>query len=70
MDRDRKIARTSAAIYLALALSISALFFVAATRAGAYTDVARYGGAAWVLLLSFIITMPLVTSAVKKRLKA
>ena len=31
---------------------------------------ARFGGAAWVLLLSFIITMPLVTSAVKRRMKA
>jgi hypothetical protein len=41
-----------------------------ATLAGTYTDVARFGGAAWALLLSFFITMPLVTSAVKRRMKA
>lgn len=70
MDIERKIALTSAAIYAAISLTASGLFLIAATLAGKYTDVARFGGAAWVLLLSFIVTMPLVTSAVKRRLKA
>lgn len=70
MDIDRKIGITSAGIYTAISITTSVLFFVAATLRGGYTDVARFGGAAWVLLLSFIVTMPLVTSAVKKRLKA
>ncbi|MBI4785996.1 MAG: hypothetical protein HY782_02995 [Chloroflexi bacterium] len=70
MDLDKKIARTSAAIYAAISITASALFLIAATAAGKYTDVARFGGAVWVLLLSFIVTMPLVTSEVKKRMKA
>jgi hypothetical protein len=70
MDLDRKIAITSATIYGTLSVILSGLFFIAATLAGKYTDVARFGGAVWVLLLSFIVTMPLVTSAVKKRVKA
>ncbi len=70
MDIDRKIARTSVAVYTAISVTTSILFFIAATLAGKYTDVARIGGAIWVLLLAFIITMPLVTSQVKKRMKA
>ncbi len=69
MDIDRRIALTSVAIYSTISVTVSALFFTAATLAGKYADVARIGGAVWVLLLSFIVTMPLVTSAVKKRLK-
>jgi hypothetical protein len=69
MDIDRKIGITSAAIYTALSVTTSTLFFVAATLAGKYADVARIGGAVWVLLLSFIVTMPIVTSAVKRRMK-
>ena len=70
MDIDRKIGITSAAIYTAISITTSVLFLTVATLRGGYTDVARFGGAAWVLLLSFIVTMPLVTSAVKRRLKA
>lgn len=70
MDLDRKIARTSAAVYAAISVTASILFFIAATVAGKYTDVARIGGAIWVLLLAFIVMMPLVTSQVKKRMKA
>ena len=69
MDIDRKIAITSATIYGTISVILSGLFFIAATLAGKYTDVARFGGAVWVLLLSFIVTMPLVTAQVKKRLK-
>jgi len=69
MDSDRRIALTSAAIYSAISITASASFFVAATVMGDYTAVARVGGAVWVLLLSFIVTMPLVTSAVKRRMK-
>ncbi len=70
MELDRKIGITSAVSYSVVSISASLLFFLAATLAGKYTDVARFGGAAWVLLLSFIVTMPLVTSFVKKRMKA
>lgn len=69
MDLDKKIGMTSAAIYSALSISVSVLFLIISTLAGGYNDIARFGGAFWVLLLLFIVTMPIVTSAVKKRLK-
>ena len=70
MDLDRRITLTSAIAYCTISVSTSVLFFSTATLAGTYTDVARFGGAAWVLLLSFIISMPLVTASVKRRMKA
>lgn len=70
MEIDRKIAVTSAVIYTAISMGAGALFLAASSLNGQYTAVARFGGAAWILLLSFIVTMPLVTSAVKKRMKA
>ncbi|MBI5035041.1 MAG: hypothetical protein HZB51_31340 [Chloroflexi bacterium] len=69
MDLDRKIGITSAAIYSAISITASLLFIIVSTLVGKYNDVARFGGAFWVLLLSFIVTMPLVTSAVKKRMQ-
>ncbi len=66
---ERKVALTSAFIYGTISITAALLFFLAATLVGTYTDVARFGGAAWVLLLSFIVTMPLVISSVKKRMK-
>ncbi len=69
MNLERKTALTSAMIYGTISITVALLFFLAATLVGTYTDVARFGGAAWVLLLSFIVTMPLVISSVKKRMK-
>jgi hypothetical protein len=56
----------SALIYLPVSLLAAGLFFVA-TVIGNHSWVAQIGGAVWVLILSLIITMPLVTSSVKKR---
>lgn len=70
MEMDRKIGVTSATIYSAISVTACLLFFLVASWRGGYTEVARFGGAAWVLLLSFIVTMPLVTSAVKRHFKA
>ncbi len=69
MDTDRQIAKTSASIYTAISVTVAVLFLTIATTLK-YNDVARIGGAVWVLLLSFIITMPIVTAQAKKRLKA
>ncbi len=72
MDNDnveREIARRSAMIYLPISLSMAVLFFLAASLAGGYPPVARFGGMVWVGLLSLIVTMPLVTSHVKKQVK-
>lgn len=69
INLERKIALTSALIYGTISITAALLFFLAATLVGTYTDVARFGGAAWVTLLSFIVTMPLVISSVKKWMK-
>ncbi len=57
----------SALIYLPISLAAAGLFFVAAV-VGGYPWVARIGGAVWIFVLALIITMPLVTSTVKKRI--
>lgn len=57
----------SAATYMGVSLTTSLAFLTAATLAGRYSDVARFGGAVWVFLLSTIVGMPLITSWFKKR---
>lgn len=54
----------SALIYCGISLGLAALF-VLLTWSDRYTAVARWGGAVWVLLLSLIITMPVVIPMVK-----
>jgi hypothetical protein len=63
---EREVARRSALIYLPIALGAALLFFVAASL-GDYPVVARVGGAVWVGLLSLIVSMPVVTDRVKRR---
>ena len=60
------VARRSARIYLPLSLGAAALFFVASGWTGDPGLVARVGGAFWVGLLTLIVSMPIVTSRVKK----
>jgi hypothetical protein len=60
--------RLSAAIYLSIAISAAILFFLVANLLGGYPTVAKFGGMLWVGLLSLIISMPIVTARVKKRL--
>lgn len=57
----------SAMIYTAISL-VAAAVFLGLTLAGEYTWVARLGGAAWVFLLSMIVSMPIITPLVKARL--
>lgn len=69
MDNEKleaDVARRSARIYLPLALGAAALFFLASGWTGDPGLVARVGGAVWVGLLSLIVSMPIVTSRVKK----
>lgn len=63
---DRVVARRSAQRYLPLSLGAGVLFYLAATLTGDHTLVARIGGAVWVTVLSLIVSMPIVTSRVKK----
>lgn len=62
----KEVARKSAMIYLPIAIGAALLFFLAASLVGDYPPVAKIGGAVWVGLLSLIVSMPLVTSRVKK----
>ena len=66
---EKEIARRSAFIYIPISLGLATLFFLAASLVGGYPSVARVGGMVWVGLLSLIVSMPLVTSRVKKQIK-
>jgi len=66
---EKQVARKSAMIYLPIAAGSALLFFLAASLAGSYPTVARIGGTVWVGLLSLIISMPIVTSNVKRHFK-
>ena len=64
---EKKVARRSAQIYLPISIGAAVLFFLLTTLSGAYEPVARFGGTTWIFLLSLIVSMPIVISAVKKR---
>jgi O-antigen/teichoic acid export membrane protein len=65
----QKALRLSALVYTAISLVVSGMFFVVAT-ALQYPLTARVGGAVWVLLLSMIVSMPVVTSYFKRRYRS
>jgi hypothetical protein len=56
----------SALISAGISVVVTGLF-LAGTLAGEYTLVERLGGAGWVLLLSMIILMPLITPLVRRK---
>ncbi|MGI9951759.1 hypothetical protein V3F56_05280 [Moorellaceae bacterium AZ2] len=63
-----KVARASALLYTGISLVAALLFLLLTYATGkTYTPVARYGGVAWVFILTMIITMPLVIPWVQKR---
>ena len=66
---EKEIAHKSAGIYLPISFGTALLFFIVASLVGGYPPVARFGGMVWVGLLSLIVSMPLVTSRVKKQQK-
>jgi len=63
---EANIARRSALIYLPVSLGTALTFLLAASLTGNYPLVARIGGTVWVGLLSLIISMPIITSRVKR----
>jgi len=65
--RRRSVATIAAAICGPLSLLTATAFVGLAWARGGYPEVAVYGGAAWVFVLSMIVSMPLVTAAVKRR---
>ena len=65
---EKEVARRSALIYLPISTGMALLFFMAADLTGGYPLVAKIGGMVWVGLLSLIVSMPIVTSRVKKQI--
>jgi len=65
---EKEVARRSALIYLPISFGAALLFLLATSLAGDYPPVAKIGGMVWVGLLSLIVSMPVVTSRVKKQL--
>lgn len=56
----------STVISAGISVTVAGLFLVA-TLAGEYTLVERIGGVGWVLLLSMIILMPIISPLVKRK---
>jgi hypothetical protein len=66
---EAEIARRSALIYLPLSTGLALAFLLATNLIGNYPLVAKIGGTVWVAILSLIVSMPLVTSKVKRKVK-
>lgn len=67
---EKVVARRSALIYLPITIGAALLFWLAGSLVGGYPLVAQVGGAVWVSILTLIVSMPIVTSRVKRRVKA
>jgi hypothetical protein len=65
---DAPVGLVSSVIYTSIAAAAAGLFLVATFSSDEYGSVARFGGAAWVFLLSMIILMPTVTPIVRRLL--
>jgi len=66
---ESEIARRSALIYLPLSAGLALTFLLAANVIGNYPLVAKIGGTVWVAILSLIVSMPIVISQVKQKVK-
>ncbi|HAM54213.1 MAG TPA: hypothetical protein DD417_00880 [Elusimicrobia bacterium] len=64
---DKRVVWLSALWYLGISLAVVAVFLILVRWVGGYPAAAIYGGAVWSFLLSMIVTMPVVTSYVKRR---
>ncbi len=66
---EKQISHQSALIYLPVSIGIALTFLIAASIFGSYPLVAKIGGTVWVGLLSLIISMPIITSRVKRHVR-
>ncbi|HLA25370.1 MAG TPA: hypothetical protein VJ206_08245 [bacterium] len=64
MPATQNTVRLAGLIGLAIAGAAAGAFVAAA---GGQAGVARYGGAAWVFILAWIITMPVLAPSLKRR---
>ncbi|MBI4199748.1 MAG: hypothetical protein HY535_04685 [Chloroflexi bacterium] len=67
---EKQVIRVSALWYTGTSLAVVGLFLMLARVVGGYPPAAIYGGAVWSFLLSMIVTMPVVTAYVKRRVRA
>lgn len=67
---EKAVARRSILIYLPISVGAAVLFLVGASVLGDYPSVAKIGGTVWIMVLSLIVSMPMVTARVKKQLRA
>ena len=63
---EARTGRIAALIYTGISLLAATVFVLVTTYAGSYPAVARYGGAAWIFLLTMIVLMPFVIPRVRK----
>lgn len=61
-----KVAKIAALYYGGVSLG-AALLFIIFTAGSKYGNVARIGGAVWILLLGLIVTMPIFIPYAKKK---
>ncbi len=66
---EMRLSRRSVMIYLPVSMGIALTFLLAASLVGSYPLVAKIGGTVWVGLLSLIVSMPVITSRVKRHVK-
>lgn len=66
---EKQISIMSARIYIPISLGAALAFLLASSMFGSNPLVAKIGGTVWVGLLSLIVSMPVVTSRVKRYLK-
>lgn len=66
-DYLKRALRMSYLISLGIALVLGIGFYLVTRLTGQYSVLARYGGAAWVLLLTLIIALPVLTPMIKRR---
>jgi len=72
MDKDQMemhVSRQSVMIYMPVSMGAALAFLLAASLSGSYPLVAKIGGTVWVGLLSLIVSMPVITSRVKRHVK-
>lgn len=63
----KNIGFVSTVISASISITVASLFLIG-SLGGKYTSVERIGGVGWVVLLSMIILMPVVTPQVKRKL--
>jgi hypothetical protein len=59
--------RAAALIYTGASFVVALAFWLVTTFTGDFTNVARWGGAAWIFLLMMIVLMPIVIPRMRRR---